>query len=60
VAHRLSTFADANRIFVFDDGKLLETGTYEELILRNGVFSQLVQAAEMKHEQHSPVKQTVA
>ena len=60
VAHRLSTFADANRIFVFDDGKLLETGTYEELILRNGVFSQLVQAAEMKHEQQSPVKQTVA
>jgi ATP-binding cassette subfamily B protein len=46
VAHRLSTFADANRIFVFDDGKLVETGPYDELILRDGLFAELVRAAE--------------
>jgi ATP-binding cassette subfamily B protein len=46
VAHRLSTFADADRIFVFDDGKLVETGPYEELILRDGLFAELVRAAE--------------
>jgi ATP-binding cassette subfamily B protein len=46
VAHRLSTFADADRIFVFDDGRLVETGPYEELLARDGVFAELVRAAE--------------
>jgi ATP-binding cassette subfamily B protein len=47
VAHRLSTFADADRIFVFDDGRLVETGAYDELVARNGLFAELAQAAEM-------------
>jgi ATP-binding cassette subfamily B protein len=46
VAHRLSTFADADRILVFDDGRLAETGTYDELMARDGVFAGLVRAAE--------------
>lgn len=54
VAHRLSTFADADRIFVFDDGRLVETGSYDELISRNGIFTQLARAAE-KPEQRSPL-----
>jgi ATP-binding cassette subfamily B protein len=48
VAHRLSTFADADRIFVFDDGCLVETGPYEELLARDGLFAELVRAAETK------------
>jgi ATP-binding cassette subfamily B protein len=47
VAHRLSTFADADRIFVFDDGHLVETGAYAELIARGGLFAELVRAGEM-------------
>ncbi len=47
VAHRLSTFADADRIFVFDDGRLVETGAYDELVARNGLFAELARAAEM-------------
>jgi ATP-binding cassette subfamily B protein len=47
VAHRLSTFADADRIFVFDDGQLVETGSYDELIARNALFAELARAAEM-------------
>lgn len=50
VAHRLSTFADADRIFVFDDGKLVETGPYDELIARDGLFAELVRAAETRAE----------
>lgn len=45
VAHRLSTLRDAGRIFVFDEGRVVETGGYEELVHRNGVFAELVHSA---------------
>jgi ATP-binding cassette, subfamily B, bacterial len=45
VAHRLTTLLDADRILVFDDGQVVETGTYDELIQRGGVFSELVRFA---------------
>src|SRR6266404_4527886 len=38
VAHRLSTLRDADRILVFDAGRIVETGTFDELLLRGGVF----------------------
>ena len=41
VAHRLSTIRNADRIIVMDEGKLVETGTYEELIALNGKFAEL-------------------
>jgi ATP-binding cassette subfamily B protein len=46
VAHRLSTLRDADRIFVFDDGKVAEVGSYTELALQDGLFRELVQSAE--------------
>jgi ATP-binding cassette subfamily B protein len=46
VAHRLSTLRDADRILVFDAGRIVETGTYDELLLRDGVFAELVRSAE--------------
>jgi ATP-binding cassette subfamily B protein len=46
VAHRLSTLRDADRIFVFQDGQVVEVGTYEELVQRGGVFTELVMSAE--------------
>lgn len=45
VAHRLTTLLDADRIFVFEDGQIAETGTYEELVCRGGVFTDLVRSA---------------
>ena len=45
VAHRLSTLLETDRIFVFDDGRVVEAGTYEELVQRGGVFANLVQSA---------------
>jgi len=40
VAHRLSTVEDCNRILVFKDGKIIEEGTYSELMeLKKHFFS---------------------
>jgi len=42
IAHRLSTLKNAGRIFVLSKGKLIEMGTHDELIARNGHFADLV------------------
>ncbi len=46
VAHRLTTLRDADRILVVDDGRIVEVGTYAELVRRDGVFAELVRSAE--------------
>jgi ATP-binding cassette subfamily B protein len=46
VAHRLSTLRDADRILVFQDGRILEVGTYDALVQQGGIFTQLVMSAE--------------
>ena len=42
VAHRLSTVQSCDRIFVMDGGRIAESGTYDELMQKNGVFAELV------------------
>ena len=42
IAHRLSTIRNCDRILVMDAGKIIEEGTYQELIDRNGAFADLV------------------
>jgi ATP-binding cassette subfamily B protein len=46
VAHRLSTLREADRILVFDAGRIVEIGTYNELVRQGGVFAELVRSAE--------------
>ena len=42
IAHRLSTIQNCDRILVMDQGKIIEEGTYDELIDKNGAFTELV------------------
>jgi ABC-type multidrug transport system fused ATPase/permease subunit len=41
VAHRLSTIRNADRIFVLENGEIVESGTHRELMNKNGRFRQL-------------------
>ena len=43
IAHRLSTIRHCDRILVLDGGKIIEQGSYEELIAQNGYFAELVE-----------------
>lgn len=47
VAHRLSTIKQCDRIVVIDGGKIVEDGTYEELINKNGMFVDLVKRQQI-------------
>ena len=38
IAHRLSTVMNADRIFVMDDGKCIESGNHNELMNKNGLY----------------------
>ena len=42
IAHRLSTIRNCDRILVMDQGAIIEQGTYDQLIARNGFFADLV------------------
>ena len=52
IAHRLSTVRDADRILVFDQGRIVERGTFAELVAADGVFANLVatQLAASRHD----------
>jgi ATP-binding cassette subfamily B protein len=47
IAHRLATIRNADRIFVFDQGRIVETGTFEELVALDGRFAALARAQFM-------------
>ena len=42
IAHRLSTIRQCDRIVVLDNGKIIEDGTYDQLMEKNGFFAELV------------------
>ena len=41
IAHRLSSITNAGRIYVLSDGEIRENGTFNELLEKNGLFSQM-------------------
>ena len=41
IAHRLSTIINADRIYVLEQGKVVQAGTYEQLMAQSGPFAEL-------------------
>jgi glucan exporter ATP-binding protein len=50
IAHRLATVRNAGRIFVFHEGKIVEQGSFDELVKQNGRFATLARAQFMVRE----------
>ena len=42
IAHRLATVLKADRIVVLEDGKIVDSGTHQELLDREGLYARLV------------------
>ena len=53
IAHRLSTIKNCDRIIVLDEGKIVEDGTYDELIAKNGFFAELVKRQQVERRKVS-------
>jgi len=52
IAHRLSTIRNATRILVFESGRVIESGTFDELIAKGGQFAELARA-QFKFQEHA-------
>jgi len=47
IAHRLSTIRDADEILVFDEGRIVERGSFKQLLAAQGIFTTLVETQIM-------------
>jgi len=56
IAHRLSTIRNATRILVFDKGRVIESGTFDELVGRGGYFASLARAQFMVQDAANSAK----
>jgi len=53
IAHRLSTVVDADRLYVLDKGRVVESGTHSELMARSGLYAKLYQH-EIREDEAAP------
>jgi subfamily B ATP-binding cassette protein MsbA len=53
IAHRLSTIINASQIVVLDRGRIVEQGTHEELLVRNGLYAELCAKQFIGQEEES-------
>jgi ATP-binding cassette, subfamily B, beta-glucan exporter len=54
IAHRLATIRNATRILVFDAGRVVESGRFDELVAQGGRFAELARAQFMVAEPEQP------
>jgi subfamily B ATP-binding cassette protein MsbA len=48
IAHRLSTVRGADRIYVIDKGRIVETGDHEGLVRKRGLYARLAQTQDLE------------
>ena len=60
IAHRLSTIRNATRILLFDGGRVIESGTFDELVAKGGRFAELAKAQFMVQENARSVGTEIA
>ena len=46
IAHRLSTVMNCNKLFVMDNGHIVQSGTHEELVKKNGLYKKLWESSK--------------
>ncbi|MGN0902334.1 MAG: ABC transporter ATP-binding protein, partial [Succinivibrio sp.] len=60
IAHRLSTVMDADTIFVINDGRIVDSGTHNELLAQHGAYEVLYKSQFAKtHKEEDKTKETV-
>jgi len=52
VAHRLSTIRNADMIYVLDNGRIVESGTHDQLVNRKGKYQELYSRQKGEIESH--------
>lgn len=50
IAHRLKTVVDANQILVFDHGRIIESGTHDDLMQLGGKYFQMAKLQQLNEE----------
>ena len=49
ISHRLTTTVNADKIFLFDNGEIIEAGNHSELMGANGVYKQMFNSQASKY-----------
>ena len=59
VTHRLPSVVDCDQIFVMGEGRIVESGTHEELLTRRGAYAEMWGGAEPAEEAEPSPPQTL-